>query len=548
MFEWLSQMLSALTGQPVVQVLLAILGTFILEDPTTILCGLLVAEGHMSFFTALVAVAIGIAAGDVGLYLLGRVLGPHSIRWGLVREDHLRLGRHWFRRKRTLITTLLVSRCIPGTRGPTFVLAGMSGAPATRFVSVVVLASVGWTLVLLTLAVRLGQVILPLLGSLKWPVGLALLSALVVTHLRSSSKARSGEPASGRTSSYFEFWPPILFYAPVAFYCLWLSVRYRGLTLPTAANPRIFAGGMVGETKSEIFALIPPQHRHWVARYKLFVRPPSTSAPEAVLAEAKRALAEAGLAFPIVAKPDRGQRGAGVRPIHDDAELRRYLERFPANHGIIFQELITLPFEAGVLYYRMPHEADGHIFSITLKEFPAVVGDGRRTVRELLAADPRSRKIRVFRRRHAEQLDRILAEGERLPLVFSGNHCQGTVFKDGTHLATPALLERIHELATAMPDFFFGRFDIRFSSLDALLAGEGFVILEVNGAGAEAIHIWDAHKRLRDAYRVLFRQFRILYEIGAENRRRGARPLGLMRLLRTFFSYRFLARQYPETL
>ena len=41
----------------------------------------------------------------------------------------------------------------------------------------------------------------------------------------------------------------------------------------------------------------------------------------------------------------------------------------------------------------------------------------------------------------------MLPHGERFRLVFAGNHAQGTIFKDGTHLATPQLLARLHEIA-----------------------------------------------------------------------------------------------------
>ena len=47
----------------------------------------------------------------------------------------------------------------------------------------------------------------------------------------------------------WEFWPDWMFYPPVGIYCAWLALKYRGLTVPTAANPGIFSGGMVGESK-----------------------------------------------------------------------------------------------------------------------------------------------------------------------------------------------------------------------------------------------------------------------------------------------------------
>src|SRR5690349_23559668 len=43
-----------------------------------------------------------------------------------------------------------------------------------------------------------------------------------------------------------------------------------------------------------------------------------------------------------------------------------------------------------IFYYRFPQEETGHIFAITRKRFPFVVGDGRLTVRELIESDPRA--------------------------------------------------------------------------------------------------------------------------------------------------------------
>ena len=51
---------------------------------------------------------------------------------------------------------------------------------------------------------------------------------------------------------HWEFWPAWMFYPPVAIYCFWLAIKYRGLTLPTTANPRIFSAGVVGESKMAI--------------------------------------------------------------------------------------------------------------------------------------------------------------------------------------------------------------------------------------------------------------------------------------------------------
>ena len=98
-----------------------------------------------------------------------------------------------------------------------------------------------------------------------------------------------------------------------------------------------------------------------------------------------------------------------------------------------------------------------------------------------------------------------------------------------------------------MPGFFFGRFDIRFSDLEAMRRGEEFTIIEINGASGEATHIWDSRMRLSDAYATLFEQFRILFELGAANRALGHRPIGPVRFLREVIDYRHISRHYPST-
>jgi len=125
----------------------------------------------------------------------------------------------------------------------------------------------------------------------------------------------------------------------------------------------------------------------------------------------------------------------------------------------------------------------------------------------------------------------VLAAGERFPLAIAGNHCQGTTFRDGGSLMTPALECRIDEIAQAYPGFFVGRFDIRYSDVDAFMAGLDVSIVELNGVTAESTNIYDPHGSLRSAYRVIFRQWSIIFAIGTANRRAGAPTSSSRRLI-----------------
>jgi hypothetical protein len=305
---------------------------------------------------------------------------------------------------------------------------------------------------------------------------------------------------------------------------------------------------MIMESKSQILSLIPDSQQRWVAPWVAIHLQEDETAGFDARAEALRNMADAGLTFPIVAKPDVGQRGAGVRQVRDGGELGEYLAQSSAGHKIILQSLVPWGLEAGVLYYRMPGEDQGHIFSITLKEFPELTGDGVHSIGQLILMDPRARLLRkVYFQRHAEALNQILDAGEVFPLVFSGNHCQGAIFRNGESAGTPELAARVHDIASSIPGFFFGRFDIRFRSLEEFQRGEAFQIVEINGASAEATHIWDPDAKLLGAYRTLFQQFHILFKIGAKNRALGHPPLGLLQLFRDLRAYSQRSRGYPLT-
>lgn len=346
--------------------------------------------------------------------------------------------------------------------------------------------------------------------------------------------------------SRFEFWHPMLFYAPLVPYYTWLAIRHRSITLPSAVNPSIYSGGICRESKSQILDLVPAEHRESIAKYAVFRQAGSLPLQERLSGVLEAAKAN-GINLPFVAKPDEGQRGDGVQKINTEAALREYLRTFPQTVPLIVQELIDWPGEAGVLYYRHPDSRQGSILSITLKELPQVVGDGTRSIRQLVEADSRAKLMAAVYLRRQPAPDRVPVAGESVPLVFAGNHCQGAIFRDGTKLVTPELVARFAAISDSMPEFYFGRFDVKYKSLSDFLAGGAFKAVEINAASAESTHIWDAEMTLTGAYKALFNQFRILFEIGSANRKRGHRTIGTVRLLKDFWDYKRQAKDYPPT-
>jgi hypothetical protein len=342
-----------------------------------------------------------------------------------------------------------------------------------------------------------------------------------------------------RRWSHWEFWPPYLFYPPVVAYIVYLGIKFRSWTLFTAANPAIPAAGFVGESKHQILDKLKDAAA-WLPCSTLLACEDLTQRID----EAGEFMRRHELHFPVVLKPDAGQRGSGVSIVRSPGKLREYLTR--AAYPVIVQEYVSGE-EYGVFYYRYPGDERGRILSVTEKRMPIFVGDGKQTLEELILADDRAVCMSEFyRRKNADRIQEVPATGERVQLVEIGTHCRGAIFLDGGDTITPALEEVIDRIAKTFDGFFFGRFDIRVPSRQDFVAGRNLKIVELNGVTSEATHIYDPNFSLFDAYRVLFQQWRIAFEIGDRNRMRGVQPASVGDLLAASRDYGRLAHEHPE--
>jgi membrane protein DedA with SNARE-associated domain len=460
------------------QLIALALATFVSEDLACLAAGALIADGQIGLVAGILACAIGIYVGDLLLYFAGRAGAPVARRFAPAAK--LDAAARWMTERGAAV--VLLSRFTPGLRLPTYLAAGILRTRFWMFNLYFLFAALIWTPLLVGSAAYLGRI---------FP---AAPYAIAIAMLLGQGRRRLARYAR------WEFWPPWLAYAPVFPYVLWLALRHRSLTLFTAANPGIPSGGFVGESKSAILARLPR-----VSEFRV-VQPGES-------------IDISG--FPVVLKPDVGERGKGVSIAHTPDDVQRYLSA--ARTPTIVQEYVG-GLEFGVFYVRRPGEPTGSIFSITEKRFPEVVGDGRATLRQLVLRDRRAARIANVYLQCGP--DRVPAAGERVRLVEIGSHCRGAIFLDGSRYETPELRAAIDAVAQCHPGFYFGRFDIRTPSLADFQAGR-FSVLELNGVSSEATHIYDPAVSVWAAYRTLFRQWRLAFEIGSANRAAGARPMTL---------------------
>ena len=343
--------------------------------------------------------------------------------------------------------------------------------------------------------------------------------------------------------SALERMPKWMICIPLALQWLWLGTRYRSLTLPSATNPGITSGGLVGEGKLEYFDGMGPLARSATARHCAV----STHC-RASGAELRQMTSDAGLTFPVVAKPNLGLCGFGVRRIDDLAALQAYLAAFPANEVVVLQEYLAQEGEAGIFYARDPDTDTGRVIGLALRFFPQVRGDGQRSLAELIASDPRARRVLGSPLHDCPSAGaRVPAAGEVVRLSTIGSTRVGGLYRDGAAWITPALVAAIDAIARDMPQFHFGRFDVRFDGLPSLADGRGLTIMEINGAGSEAIQAWDPDISLLRGFGMIFAKQRALFAIGDAMRRRGVQPIGLLELARLNRRQQLLIRLYPPS-
>jgi hypothetical protein len=152
----------------------------------------------------------------------------------------------------------------------------------------------------------------------------------------------------------------------------------------------------------------------------------------------------------------------------------------------------------------------------------------------------------MFLERHRSQLARVPRPGEPVRLGIAGNHAQGTLMLDGADLITETLVARIDEIAQSIDGFFIGRFDVRYRDPRGFMAGTDLAIVELNGVTAEATHIYDPSWSLFRAYRTLYKQWWLVFAIGAANVRLGRSTTSLGRLARLALSH--LSSRAPRLL
>lgn len=512
------------------------LGTLFSEDLTCIGAGLLAARGLIGFWPATFACFAGILIADMFLYFAGRYLGHRAVskapfKW-ILNEHDLAKSEQWFRVRGPAI--IIASRFLPGSRLPIYFSAGILKANFWMFSFYFLLAAVVWTPLLVGISQLLGNKLLRYFSIYQdyaiWiflggVVFLVMIVKVIIPVF--SYKGRRFLVSRYRRLTRWQYWPSIITHIPVFFYILYLGIRYRCLTLFTAANPAVTNSGF-RESKSQILNLFEQQSS--IARYKFISSHLNVDQKKEL---AGQFMNRQSITFPVVLKPDVGQKGKDVEIIKNPSELTGYFAKIEKD--VIIQDYLEGK-EFAIFYYQTPDEQTGHIFSLTAVELLSVEGDGQQTVQELILNDDRTVSLAKYHlQKYDEALFEVPSEGEKVPVVELGTHARGALFRDAEELISEALTDKINEICKSAPGFYFGRLDLKAPSEADLKNGDRIKIMEVNGVSSEPTNIYDLNNSFLKAQKKLFKQWIIAFEIGEQNRKQGVEVVSFFPFLKRIF-------------
>lgn len=332
--------------------------------------------------------------------------------------------------------------------------------------------------------------------------------------------------------THWEYWPQVLVDGPIfPLYCYY-ALKARAFGFFVTANPHDGELKSLAESKIKIYNLIPKQYY-----------------PRTIYTEPKEdfntiieQLKNAQISYPLITKPDIGQRGIGVKKIYTEIELLE--QHQTAKHPYLIQQLVHYNNEIGLFWVRFPDEPKGKLTGIVYKEFLHVKGNGKQTLEELIYSDARTYyQLDYLKKTFIATWDSVIPKDKIIELVPFGNHVRGSKFLDFSQKITPVLEATFNDVCLQIKGYNFGRMDIRFDNWKDLEQGKNFVIIETNGAGSEPTHIYDPRHSVFFAWKEIIRHLYYLQKVCMQNHARGYKYASLKSVLGMFADYRKYVRE-----
>lgn len=319
----------------------------------------------------------------------------------------------------------------------------------------------------------------------------------------------------------YEYWPIFVWHILALPIHIYNSIKCKSVVYFTALNPSFGkTGGFIGDFKSQI-------QQHLPKTYTLKEKVVSTYEDFLAIKE------ELKLDFPVVLKPDAGERGKGVEIIYNNEQAKEYLS-ISRKYATIVQEFANFKSEFGIFVYNHPHTG-WQISGVNTKKPFVVLGDGINSIEGLIKDNCRYR----------QQLDRLIQKGEiNLSVIPKKgqyvqvekvlNHRYGTEFVNCTELMNDRFKSVIIGICSQIPGFDYGRFDLKANSFEDIELHR-FKIIELNGAAAEPTIIYDQQKTgFYNSLKIILNHLKVQGEIAQKNILNGHKPASISTIRKAF--------------
>lgn len=320
----------------------------------------------------------------------------------------------------------------------------------------------------------------------------------------------------------YEYWPMWAFYICLFPFYLIQIIKNRHLFFFTNVNPGIDEfGGLFFDSKNGIDQLIPTKFR-------------AKSILVNEINEEKFLINVKDFHFPVILKPDNGERGKDVFLLNNVNEFNQLKQNYK---DYLIQEYIDTDCEYGVFVVFFPHTAEFKITSLTEKKYFEIEGDGFNNIEKLILQKDRGIvSFEKLKNNSKLDLNCIPLKGEKLIIHKMGNHNKGTEFIDIGNKISDKMNEQFSALMTMLPGIQYGRFDVKTKSFTDLETFDYMKIMEFNGLAAEPIHIYDSRVGFMNAIKSFLTHHRLIIDISKYNKQKGIKPASSIKTLKKVYS------------
>ena len=295
----------------------------------------------------------------------------------------------------------------------------------------------------------------------------------------------------------WEYWPWGIVYTPIYIFYLLNVIRCGKWFYFSVVNPTMYNGGFFGNKKTEMYDLLPAH-----------------SYPKYVLVDANSNIDQLDISYPCIVKPNIGERGFGIKKIYNLEELNHYQTN--CNYEFLIQDYCNLSNELSVFCIKDIRTNTFFTTSIIGKRLLSVVGDGKHTLLELISKNKNSfLQIKRLKPIWKNRFGDIIPNGEELFLIDNANHSKGAVFYSIDE-KEKEIASLFIQLSKQINGFNYGRFDVKYNTIDELLEGK-YSIIELNGVGAEPIDMYIPKLTLWKGISILIYHWKKMYEIAEYN-------------------------------